>query len=486
MSSFGQAEESETSLWWSPIMRLPGVSLLCGQEERRTRGGGSCTACSALWCNTPSGRGKPGACYEFSAEGQAPISYLGEAQQGRGIRVYSSAPHQPLLGVPLREGSLWHLSTQDCFEPVTFSLYVNGIAFATTDGMEASISLSPFSLVRNCRFQAGECSKLKSFKVSLLEQDICCYFAVQSVCERAAEEERSSWVLGISHTILLITNSLLPRVPITCDPVPRAAHTNRRLLAGYLIHRDDENSLSVVYCELGSHGEGAARLAVYEDHHCSSWVMDVPITETAVCCDVVGINCSCFVVDCHNFASQTPSERKLWLRALSNVKVKLQNRAPVPCTEDLAHYRRSIRETIRANEVDFHISGDALLAPCVRPPGAAAEAEANGVNGALRSHPPTPLSQTPVKARHEAPRLLAQATGSTPVVGPPSHDGDSNACFDQAGQVADDTSLREDTGLVSHGAASAKSDRSCNGGDGASAASMPSVVSAVGKSQVSL
>merc|ERR1712226_121320 len=98
----------------------------------------------------------------------------------RGLGKFSATPNQPLLGVPVREGSLWHLSAQDTFVPVTFSLYVNGFAFSTSDGLEVSVSLSPFSLVRNCRFQSGVCSKLKSFKVTLLEPDPCCYFAVRT------------------------------------------------------------------------------------------------------------------------------------------------------------------------------------------------------------------------------------------------------------------------------------------------------------------
>jgi len=240
------------------------------------------------------------------------------APKVRGFLTYSSAPDQPLLGVPIREGCLWHLSAQDRFEPVNFSLYVNGFAFSTTDGLEASVSLSPFSLVRNCRFQSGECSKLKSFKVSLLEPDPCCYFAVRSNCEREADEERSDWVLGLSHTILLITDSLLPSFSVTSDPVPGQPHTSRRLMAGYLIHRDDSSTISVLFCELNAHQGTCAKLVLYENELCESAILEIHITESSVCCDVVGINCSCFIVDCHHFASQTPSERKLWLRALSN------------------------------------------------------------------------------------------------------------------------------------------------------------------------
>ncbi len=50
-------------------------------------------------------------------------------------------------------------------------------------------------------------------------------------------QERSEWVLGLSHTILLIIDSLLPMAEMSCDPVPGVPKTFRRLLAGYLIHR---------------------------------------------------------------------------------------------------------------------------------------------------------------------------------------------------------------------------------------------------------
>eukprot|EP00927_Polykrikos_kofoidii_P058845 TRINITY_DN5361_c2_g1_i1.p1 TRINITY_DN5361_c2_g1~~TRINITY_DN5361_c2_g1_i1.p1 ORF type:complete len:415 (-),score=40.32 TRINITY_DN5361_c2_g1_i1:247-1383(-) len=282
----------------------------------------------------------------------------------RGFPTYSSAHDQPLLGVPIREGGLWYLSSQDRFESVTFHLYVNGFAFSTPDGQEASVSLSPFSYVRNCRFQSGECARLKSFKVQLLDEDPCCYFAMKTLCDREAEEERSDWVLGISHTILLITESLLPRFSLTCDPLLGSAHTRLRLLAGYLIHRDDAGSVSVLFCELNAHCGTYSRMVLYENDRCDSLVVEIMISESSLCCDIVGINCSSFIVDCHRFASQTPSERKLWLRALSNVKVKMQNQAPQPTQDELNHYRGSIREHIRHIEatLDPRISSDALLA----------------------------------------------------------------------------------------------------------------------------
>merc|ERR1719265_484552 len=92
-------------------------------------------------------------------------------------------------------------------------------------------------------------------------------------------------------------------------------------------------------------------MILYENEGCDlPPLLDIVLSDASVCCDIVGINCSCFVVDNHHFASQTPSERKLWLRALSNMKVKVQNRAPEPDAEELEHYRAAIREHIKAIE----------------------------------------------------------------------------------------------------------------------------------------
>merc|ERR1711920_346609 len=90
----------------------------------------------------------------------------------------------------------------------------------------------------------------------------------------------------------------------------------------------------------------SAKISLYENELCRTPIMDIYITERSVCCEKVGINCSCFCVEDHQFGTRTLSERKLWLRAISNVKVKLQNRAPCPTSEDIEHYREAIKEHI--------------------------------------------------------------------------------------------------------------------------------------------
>jgi len=283
-----------------------------------------------------------------------------------GLLSYSVAVDQPLRGVPIREGQLWYLSAEEKVEPVTFTLYVNGFSFVH-EGHEVSTSLSPFSLVRNCKFQSNYSNlnlyDFKIFKVSLFTHGICYYYGVRGADERQAEEERSRWVLDISRAMRLVTQSLFPPFSISCDPLESVATTHRRLMAGYLIHHDDLCVASVLYCELHPQCEDQAKLVLYENELCQTPVLDIFISERSICCEKVGINCSCFCIEDHQFSTRTLSERKLWLRAISNVKVKLQNRAPAPTPEDLKHYRMAIKEhisTIKAT-LEGQAPMDALL-----------------------------------------------------------------------------------------------------------------------------
>eukprot|EP00403_Amphidinium_massartii_P018725 CAMPEP_0178421420 /NCGR_PEP_ID=MMETSP0689_2-20121128/26637_1 /TAXON_ID=160604 /ORGANISM="Amphidinium massartii, Strain CS-259" /LENGTH=361 /DNA_ID=CAMNT_0020042929 /DNA_START=29 /DNA_END=1111 /DNA_ORIENTATION=- len=281
----------------------------------------------------------------------------------RGFPVYSTTPDQPLLGVPIKEGLLWHLSTQEQFHAIEFNLYINGFSFRSASGAEASVTFSPFTLVRNCRFQTGAYAGLKSFKVSALDPEPVCYFAVRSTGERVSEEERSEWVLAISHAILLVTASLLPQCGLTPDPLLAVENSARRLLAGYVIHKDGFGTVSVLYGDLQAHGEDVACLYLYENEDCRHIVSTVHISDSSMCNDIVGINCCCFIVDSHYFAAHSPSERKLWLRALSNLKVKVQNHAPPPTEEELSYYREGIRQhcsPTAAFSVESQLSGPLL------------------------------------------------------------------------------------------------------------------------------
>mmetsp|Transcript_2989 Transcript_2989/g.11524 ORF Transcript_2989/g.11524 Transcript_2989/m.11524 type:complete len:436 (+) Transcript_2989:93-1400(+) len=322
-----------------------------------------------------------------------------------GYLSYCATTDQPLRGVPIREGGLWLLSAEEEVAMVTLSLYVNGFAF-THKGREHSFSLSPFALVRNCKFQATtsegiDLSDFKCFKVSLFTQGACFYFGVRATKaeEREAEEERSRWVIDISRAMRLVTQSLFPPFSIACEPIDTVALTQRRLLAGYLLHHDDMTIASVLFCELHPQGRDHGKLVVYENETCQVVVMEICITERSTCCEKVGISCSCFSIEDHLFSTRTLAERKLWLRAISNVKVKLQNRAPSPTREDLVDYRHAIREHIRMSKAAFQGQApmDALLH---RQPRRSTQSGMDGgeeLRGFLLAPPPAPVAPDPAE-----------------------------------------------------------------------------------------
>lgn len=289
-----------------------------------------------------------------------------QSPQITGLLSYSDATDQPLRGQPIREGELWHLMAEEQVQAGTFALYINGFSFSH-GGQEVSVSLSPFSLVRNCRFQSTYASmdltEFKIFKISLFTHGSCFYYGVRGADDAAADEERGRWVLDISRATRLVTQSLFPAFAISCNPLGSVASTQRRLMAGYLVHHAGGAVAAVLYCELHPQSEGKAMMTLYENELCQTPVLDITLTERSICCEKVGINCSCFSVEDQQFSTRTLSERKLWLRAISNVKVKLQNRAPSPTSEELRHYRLAIKEHLDAIKatLDGQPPMDALL-----------------------------------------------------------------------------------------------------------------------------
>merc|ERR1719183_2958474 len=103
-------------------------------------------------------------------------------------------------------------------------------------------------------------------------------------------------------------------------------------------------AVSVVYCELHTHWDGAAKFVAYEDEYCAAPVMQISMRVHTSITERVGIDCSCFSVDGHHFSTRTYTEKVLWLRAISNVKVKLRHGAANPTAGELVHYRSSVIE----------------------------------------------------------------------------------------------------------------------------------------------
>eukprot|EP00930_Biecheleria_cincta_P048305 TRINITY_DN33643_c0_g1_i1.p1 TRINITY_DN33643_c0_g1~~TRINITY_DN33643_c0_g1_i1.p1 ORF type:complete len:395 (+),score=68.94 TRINITY_DN33643_c0_g1_i1:78-1262(+) len=292
-----------------------------------------------------------------------------EMPEVTGALSYSTKQGQSLRGQAIREGELWQLSAQDSVQPVRISLFVNGFSL-TGPTKTVTLTFSPFCLVRNCKFQSNystteQFSHLKVFKVALYTQNICLYFGVKSEDSNDAEEERSQWVMDISTTIRLVTQSLFPPFRILCDPIGEIASTHTRLMAGYLLHSDSTTLLSVVYCELHAQQGEYATLMVYQNEACKEPMLEICLTAETLCVEKVGINCSCFTLDEHDLSSRTLSERKVWIRAISNIKVKLSNNAPPPDDEELIQYREAVKDHLQSIKSSLHskIRMDALLPP---------------------------------------------------------------------------------------------------------------------------
>lgn len=288
----------------------------------------------------------------YGADDELPL----KVRQVTGLLSYSTSPDQCLRGNPVHEGTLWYFRTSgpDCqeptvwLEPVTLLLYVNGFSLVHSSQDLQSVVLSPFSLVRKSRFQhepAGAISDCKVFRILIFRQCQSFCFGAQGA---HAEEERSSWILAISSTIRSLTQSLFPDFSISCEPLDSNAATHRRLMAGYLLHFEHVSTSSVLYCELHPHEDDQAKLVLYENELCQTPMLDIYISERSICCEKNGASCSCFVLEDHEFSARTLAERKLWLRAISNLQVKIQNQAPSPTAEELEEYRRAVKEQVDA------------------------------------------------------------------------------------------------------------------------------------------
>jgi hypothetical protein len=70
------------------------------------------------------------------------------------------------------------------------------------------------------------------------------------------------------------------------------------------------------------------------------------LTDQTVVSTRKGSYCTVFGIDQHRFCARTKDEKELWLRAVSNIKVKLMFDAPDPTSEDLAVFRAAVLERI--------------------------------------------------------------------------------------------------------------------------------------------
>mmetsp|Transcript_96607 Transcript_96607/g.288424 ORF Transcript_96607/g.288424 Transcript_96607/m.288424 type:complete len:404 (+) Transcript_96607:177-1388(+) len=295
--------------------------------------------------------------------GQQKTDFMGETygdedelsrQQGRprqGLVTYSADAHLPLLSPAVRSGEVWHLCPEDgkSFRKAILYLHANGLAVKPMEDqpLELSIAWSPFSLVQACRLHSVQADKdqhwMRLFKVSIFHHGLTHYFATQG---GEADTERARWVADVSRALRTLTQSLFPSFRLRVEPLDGMDWTATRILAGYLLLYD-ELGVSLVYAELHCECDTSALFAAYEDEHCDVQVLNLALEMSTVVSERVGVDCSCFSIGDHHFAARTCAEKNLWLRAISNVKVKLRHKTSNPTATDLRNYRAAVFEHIR-------------------------------------------------------------------------------------------------------------------------------------------
>jgi len=224
-------------------------------------------------------------------------------------------------------------------------LYVNGFSMTPADDHAQTTSTiwSPFTLVDRCDVKAETPALWSVFKITVLRpaDASCVYFAT---CGPDAKSERDLWIAEISKAVSHVTMSLFPPHAIAVQPVPWEPGTHTRIMAGYLLRCAGSDHIALIYGELHAYAGGEAKLTMYQDEWCDAEVASCRLKNRTV----IGTHGSTnvFSVDNCYFCARALEEKELWLRAVSNVKVKLMYSAPDPTDEDLAVFRDAVRERL--------------------------------------------------------------------------------------------------------------------------------------------
>lgn len=262
-------------------------------------------------------------------------------------------------GEAIRRGLILYLKLGETTRQMQISLHVNGFALENFNGdpeeagreeptQGMSCLWSPFSLVEKCQVKkAQQIAAWAVFKLTIYRtegEDQVYYFATSG---SDALEERDKWVEEISGCIRQVTASLFPsHADLRVDPLPGVLSTSTRIMAGFLLRCLAASNVSLFYCELHAYSRGHARLSIHKDEWCEREVMSLPLTDKTVVSSGRGDACAIFGVDAHRLCARTKEEKDLWIRAVSNVKVKLMFEAPDPTCEELSTFRAAVGERI--------------------------------------------------------------------------------------------------------------------------------------------
>lgn len=268
------------------------------------------------------------------------------------VPTFSTTEDVVLHGRPLYSGDIQHLKMGVAMHEMHLTLYVNGFVMRPREGSKKGgetviRTWSPFSLLEKCQVRTMQKSDFWAvFKLTVYRQedeDDIVYFATSGY---DAQEERERWINEIGAALSQVITSLFPPHRIAVQPVPWVPVTNTRIMAGYLLQSSIADTAVLVYCELHAYSGGESHMAMYKDEWCEREIATIALAHHSVVSTRRGSYCTVFGVDEHRFCARTREEKECWLRAVSNIKVKLMYEAPDPTDDDLCVFRAAVKERI--------------------------------------------------------------------------------------------------------------------------------------------
>jgi len=283
----------------------------------------------------------------------------------RAVPTYQAAEAETMLGDPLMTGTLMQIKLEESVQQMTVALHANGFTMQpVAGGKTMNRAWSPFSLVEKCQVKTLQHSAYWAvFKLTVFRaggHDLCLYFACTG---GNAYKERDLWVEKIGLLVSKVTQSLYPTSDLQVQPLPGNEATRTRILAGFLLHGSAMDTCQLVYAELHAYSGGESKLTLYRDAWCDRELSTVALSESTTVSTRSGVYCNVFGIDHHRFCARNAAEKDLWLRAVSNVKVKLMFEAPDPTIEEIWVFRQSVQERVAllGNEKDDPELNQALL-----------------------------------------------------------------------------------------------------------------------------
>eukprot|EP00405_Crypthecodinium_cohnii_P056091 CAMPEP_0206614712 /NCGR_PEP_ID=MMETSP0325_2-20121206/57597_1 /ASSEMBLY_ACC=CAM_ASM_000347 /TAXON_ID=2866 /ORGANISM="Crypthecodinium cohnii, Strain Seligo" /LENGTH=485 /DNA_ID=CAMNT_0054135345 /DNA_START=365 /DNA_END=1822 /DNA_ORIENTATION=+ len=274
------------------------------------------------------------------------------------------------LGEPLVCGDVLYVNVGHSIEEMQLVICPKGfMLIQRTDrcryqgdmSSELHMLWSPFTVVERCQVNAlKQSEKWAVFKITVFRQegmDLNLYFASSGP---DADKQRSAWIAVISQALATVTQSLIPEHELRVQPVQGRQRTSTRIMAGYLLYSDALEKVTLCYCELHAPLKGMAELVFYPDEHCEEEMKTLTFSANASASTRKGSYCTIFGLDSHRFCARSRTEKDLWLRAVSNILVKLMFDRRDPTPRDLALYRAAVFERVESMSNPSNESGRCL------------------------------------------------------------------------------------------------------------------------------